>query len=57
MQRETTLVVRITWESYEVDRPGHWDWATLIDCERGHVEVIADSDDKYQVDVLTENKL
>jgi len=57
MQRATTLVVRITWNDDEVPRPGHWDWATIIDCERGFVEVIADSDDKRQLDILTENKL
>lgn len=44
MQRETTLVLKITWNSDEVPRPGHWDWANLIDVERGHVEVVADSD-------------
>jgi len=57
MQKETTLVLRITWESNEVDRPGRWDWHTLIDVERGHVEIVADSDDRYQIDILTENKL
>lgn len=46
MQRETTLVVKITWDDSEVDSPGKWDWANLIDVERGHVEVVADSDDK-----------
>lgn len=44
MQRETTLVLKITWEDCEVDRPGAWDWANLIDPERGHVEILADSD-------------
>lgn len=50
MQRETTLVLKITWDSEEVPRPGHWDWANLIDVGRGHVEVVADSDDapKYR---------
>ena len=57
MRRETILTVRIVWETNEVDRPGSWDWATLIDPERGHVEIVADSDDKYQIDILTENKL
>ena len=46
MRRETTLVVKITWDSTEVPRPGHWDWPNLIDVERGHVEVLADSDDR-----------
>jgi len=46
MRRETTLVVKITWDSEEVQRPGHWDWANLIDVERGHVEIVADSDDR-----------
>jgi hypothetical protein len=45
MRKETTLVVKITWDSEEVPRPGHWDWANLIDVERGHVEILADSDD------------
>lgn len=57
MRRETILTVRIVWEDLEVDRPGRWDWATLIDVERGHVEIVADSDDKRQIDILTENKL
>jgi len=57
MRKETTLVLRITWESNEVDRPGRWDWHTLIDAERGDVEIVAESDDKYQIDILTENKL
>lgn len=48
MQRKTTLVVQITWNDDEVTRPGHWDWANLIDCERGFVEVVADSDDAPQ---------
>ena len=46
MRRETTLVVKITWDSEEVPRPGHWDWPNLIDVERGHVEILADSDDR-----------
>ena len=57
MRRETTLVVRIVWEDFEVDRPGCWDWASFIDPERGHMEIVADSDDKRQIDILTENKL
>ena len=57
MRRETTLTLKVTWEDLEVDRPGAWDWDTLIDVERGHVEVVADSDDKRRIDILTENKL
>ena len=45
MQRTTTLVVKIVWNTDEVPRPGHWDWPNLIDPERGHVEIVADSDD------------
>lgn len=52
MRRETTLVLKITWHDDEVDRPGAWDWASLIDCERGHVEVVADSDDRRQLQTL-----
>ena len=52
MQRETTLVVRIVWEDSEVDRPGVWDWANLIDVERGHVEIVADSDDRKHLSTL-----
>lgn len=44
MQRESILTLRITWDADEVDRPGSWDWATLIDQERGSVEILADSD-------------
>jgi hypothetical protein len=57
MRRESILTLRITWDADEVDRPGSWDWHTLIDAERGDVEIVADSDDKYQIDILTENKL
>jgi hypothetical protein len=57
MRRETTLTIKVTWDDLEVDRPGAWDWATLIDVERGHVEIVADSDDKRRIDILTENKL
>lgn len=46
MRHTTTLVLKITWDDLEVERPGAWDWATLIDVERGHVEIVADSDDK-----------
>lgn len=52
MQRTSTLVVQITWEDGEVDRPGLWDWANLIDVERGHVEIVADSDDRRQLATL-----
>lgn len=44
MRRETTLTLRIAWDDSETDRPGAWDWHTLIDVERGHVEIVEDSD-------------
>jgi hypothetical protein len=44
MRRETILTLRITWDTDEVERPGAWDWSTLVDAERGHVEIFADSD-------------
>jgi hypothetical protein len=44
MERESILTLRIVWNTDEVDRPGSWDWATLVDVERGHVEILADSD-------------
>jgi hypothetical protein len=48
MEKQTTLVLRIVWNTDEVPRPGHWDWANLIDVERGHVEILADSDDRRE---------
>jgi hypothetical protein len=48
MLHTTTLVLKIVWDGSEVDRPGAWDWATLIDADRGHVEIVADSDDRRQ---------
>lgn len=47
MRHTTTLVLKITWDNEEVPRPGHWDWANLIDVERGHVEIVADSDNTH----------
>ena len=44
MERESILTLRIVWNTDEVDRPGSWDWASMIDPERGHVEILADSD-------------
>lgn len=44
MRHATTLVLRIVWDDSETDRPGRWDWHTLIDPGRGHVEIVADSD-------------
>lgn len=52
--RTSTLVVQITWDDSEVDRPGRWDWASLIDVERGHVEIVADSDDRRPLENLEE---
>ena len=52
MRRETTLVVRIVWEDSEVDRPGVWDWEHLVDVERCHVEIVADSDDRRHLATL-----
>jgi hypothetical protein len=49
--------MRIVWDTDEVDEPGFWDWATLIDSERGHVEIIADSDDRQRVDNLMQARL
>jgi hypothetical protein len=57
MRRETILTVRVLWDDFEVDRPGKWDWAIVDPGVRGHVEIVADSDDKRQIDILTENKL
>jgi hypothetical protein len=54
MERTTTLVVKITWNTDEVPRPGRWDWANLIDVERGHVEILADSDDRPECRAIIE---
>lgn len=52
MRRTSTLVVKITWDDDETDRPGRWDWVNLIDVERGHVEIVADSDDRKRLSTL-----
>jgi hypothetical protein len=54
MRRETILTLRITWDTDEVVRPGAWDWPTLIDAERGCVEILADSDWQCRNQLLTE---
>jgi hypothetical protein len=45
--------MQITWDDTEVTSPGTWNWPNLIDlC--GHVEIVADSDDRRQLESLEE---